>query len=112
MLTWGKTKKLWKEAWDQYGNRNAALHETPLAIELGVNLSLDKTIRDECTRGCVELPHKIQNSKFSRDTDPDWWTNSGLESMVYFSECVSGNSINPDTNIDKFYILDLHYVNG
>ena len=39
--------KLWQVAWDQWDDRNGALHKTPLAIELRGALTLDRAIRIE-----------------------------------------------------------------
>ena len=52
-------QKLWDVAWDQWENRNEALHDTPMAADLSGAVSLNRAISAECQLGIGDLPFKV-----------------------------------------------------
>ena len=55
-------KKLWDVAWDQWDDKNGAIHNTPLGIEMSGGLSLIRAIKAEFFWGKVGLPRKVQST--------------------------------------------------
>ena len=55
-------KKLWGIAWDQWEDRNGAIHNTPLGIEMSGGLSLIRAIKAEFSLGKLGLPRKVQST--------------------------------------------------
>ena len=58
---WGAAliQKLWDVSWDQWENRNEALHNTPMAADLSGAVSLNRAISAECHLGIGDLPIKV-----------------------------------------------------
>ena len=53
-------KKLWDISWDQWEDRNGALHSTPMADDLNGAVSLDAAIQAECRLGSIGLPPNVR----------------------------------------------------
>ena len=58
--------KLRNTSWDKWENRNAALHNTPIAADLSGAVSLNLVIRSGCRLGRIELS-RIVKSVFPKD---------------------------------------------
>ena len=52
-------QKLWGVSWDQWENRNEALHHNPMAADLSGAVSLNRAISAECHLGSGALPFKV-----------------------------------------------------
>ena len=55
-------KKLWGITWDQWEDRNGAIHNTPLGIEMRGGLSLIRAIKAEFSLGKIGLPRNVQST--------------------------------------------------
>ena len=60
--TWasGLIQQMWLISWEQWRDRNEALHNTPLAADLTGALSLDRSIWNEWRQGTEDMPRRIK----------------------------------------------------